>query len=81
MVKGKLELHILWKSVGMKENMERLLIGRKAMGIPRFIAPRFIALLRYCLFYKLNVWQPHTEQVCQCHFSSSILLCVSVTFC
>ena len=55
MVKGQLELHILWKSVGMKENMERLLIGRKAIGIPRFIALRFIALLRYCLFYKLNV--------------------------
>lgn len=45
-VKGKLELNILWKNVGMKENMERSLIGRKTIGISCFIALRFTALLR-----------------------------------
>lgn len=38
MVKGKFELYILWKSVGMKENMEMSLIGRKTIDIPLFIA-------------------------------------------
>lgn len=28
-VKGKLELYMFWKNDGMKEKMERLLIGRK----------------------------------------------------
>ena len=45
-VKVKLELNILWKNVGMKENMERSLIGRKTIGISCFIALCFTALLR-----------------------------------
>lgn len=45
-VKGKLELNILWKNVGMKENMERSLIGRKTIVISCVIALCFTALLR-----------------------------------
>lgn len=56
MVKGKLELNILWKNAGMKENMETSLIGRKTIGISCFIALCFSALLRWCLFNKLNVY-------------------------
>ena len=45
-VKGKLELNILWKNVGMKENMERSLIGRKTIVISCVIELCFTALLR-----------------------------------
>ena len=45
----------------------------ESTGIPQSTVLHFIALHRYCSFYKTEVlWQPGNKQVYQHHFPSSI---------